>query len=329
VRLIGSPAAGLADGELRAAAEDPWVRSLRGWGAVVALAPDAISARLRVRTEPDGLTEDDLPLEAGEEAPEVGRTEGAINAGNRNQSRTTVFLARVARQVFPDSRFVRAVEATERELGIRFEDEVLAQFDGPSASLATPQGEFAAVSELADPDRMRDLLPRLAPHLPDILRGLQGLGTRGQIALLLFAPDAPLVPGALDALSAAIKVVPLGTGSDEELLFRIDGLDEPGPDGEPPFAGTGEVVFGMIGDRFVVGSGEQRARQAGELEVEGLDGARGAAAAWADLSTIPREELTRFMLFDTVPLGELVGELEASTEGLEVRLRVEVPGGLE
>jgi hypothetical protein len=107
------------------------------------------------------------------------------------------------------------------------------------------------------------------------------------------------------------------------------GSDADRPDSEPPFAGTGEVVFGMIGDRFVVGSGEQRARQAAELEAEALDGARGAAAAWADLSTIPREALTRVILFDTVPLGELLAELEASTEGLEGRLRVEVPGGLE
>jgi hypothetical protein len=98
---------------------------------------------------------------------------------------------------------------------------------------------------------MRELLPRLAPHLPGILRALQGLGNRGLIA------------------------------------------------------------------------------QAAELEVGGLEGARGAAAAWADLSTIPREALTRFTLFETAPLGELLAELEASTEGLEGRLRVEVPGGLE
>jgi hypothetical protein len=329
VRVVGAASAWAEAEDLLMAAEDPWVRALRGWGAVISLEPDAVVARLRVRTDPAGLREEDLPLEAGEEAPEASRVEGAFNAANRNQSRTTVFLARMARQLYPDSQFATAVEAAESDLGIRFEDEVLAQFDGPSASFAVPNGEFGAVSDLDDPDRMRELLPRLAPHLPDILRGLQGLGNRGLIALLLVAPDAPLVPGALGALTAAIKVVPVGGDDDEELLFRIDGLDEDGPDGEPPFAGTGEVVFGMIGDRFVVGSGAQRARQAAELEVSEVDGAEGAAVAWADLSDIEPETLSRLILFQLKPLGELVGELEASTEGLEGRLRVEVPGGLE
>ena len=328
VRLIGTPAAWADDEELRRAAAEPWVGAVRGFGGVLTLERDAITARLRVRTEPEGLREEDLPLEAGEHAPEVPRVEGAFNAANRNQSRTTTFLARVARRLYPDSEFVREVEAAERELAIRFEEEVLAQFNGPSASLATPQGEFGAVSELGDPDRMRELLPRLAPHLPGILRGLWGLGNTGLIALLLVAPDAPLVPGALDALSAAIKVVPLGGGDDEQLLFRIDGLDEPGPDGRS-FGGTGQVVFGMIGERFVVGSGERRAREAGELDVSDVDGAQGAGVAWADLSTIEPETLSRLILFQGKPLGELVGELEASTDGLEGRLRVEVPGGLE
>jgi hypothetical protein len=173
---------------------------------------------------------------------------------------------------------------------------------------------------------MRALLPRLAPRLPGILRGLRGLGDGGLIALLLFAPDAPLVPGALGALAAAIEVVPLGRGDDDERLFRIDGLAEPGPDGEPGFAGPDEVVFGMIGDRFVVASDERGAREAAGMEVDGIGGAEGAGAAWADLSTFGSG--TRELL-GKIELGEAVGELEAATEGVEARLRVEVPGGLE
>jgi hypothetical protein len=324
VRSFGTGAALLQLPDVRAAVEDPWIRALRGYGLVVELEQDAIEARARVRTDPDGLRDEDLPLETGSDSPAVGREDGVINAGNRNQSRTTVFLARLARRAFPDSRFVREVEALERDLGIRFEDEVLAQFNGPSASLAAPDGAFAAVSDLADADRMRELLPRLAPRLPAILRGLQGLGNSGLVALLLFAPDAPLVPGALDALSAAIKVVPLGGDDDEELLFRIDGLNESAA-GEPAFAGPGQIVFGMIGDRFVVASDERRAREAAEMETEQPDGAEGAAAAWADLSTFDADDIG----LETAPLGELVGSLEASTEGLEGRLRIEVPGGLD
>ena len=169
---------------------------------------------------------------------------------------------------------MREVEALETDLGIPFEHEVLAQFNGPSASIATPDGEFAAVSDLADPEEMRALLPRLAPRLPPILRGLQGLGNRGLVALLLFAPDAPLVPGALPALVGDIAVRPLGGASGDEQLYEITGLQD---DDENRDFAVPSVVFGMIGDRFVVATDAERARAAAQMEVSDVDDARGAA----------------------------------------------------
>jgi hypothetical protein len=327
LQIVGDPRA-LALPEMQRAAELPWVRALRSYGMALQLEDDRIVGRLRVRTDAGELGEDDLPLAPGDETPEVGDVDGAIAAGNRDQSRTTVFLAQVARKAFPDSQFVREVEALEADLGISFEQEVLAQFNGPSASVATPDGGFAAVSDIADPDRMRELLPRLAPRLPPILRGLQGLGNRGLLALLLVAPDAPLVPGTLPALTQGIEVQSV-PGGEDELLFRLAGLDEPGPGGEPPFAGPGEVVFGMIADRFVVASDEQRARTVSEMDVAAIEDAQGAAVARADFGTWSREAVDDASSVGTVPLGEAVGELEASTDGLEGRLRIEVPGGLD
>jgi hypothetical protein len=320
------------DRALLRATSMPWIAAVRGYSFWTALEEDAVRGELRVRTDPDGLEAEDLPLEAGEDSPEVPRAAGAIGGGNRNQSRTTVFLSEVARRVFPDSAFVREVEAIERDLGVTFEAEVLSQFDGPSASLLVREedprdSEFAAVSELADPGRMRELLPRLAPRLPGVLRGLQGLGNRGLLALLLVAPDAPLIPGALPLLQGAIQVAPLEGGPAEERLFRITGLDETTPDGRA-FNGPPAVVFGMIGERFVVASGEDRAREAAAMEVEPVPGAKGAAVAYADLGAFSPDALASTLGVRTVPLGELVAELEASTEGLEGRMRIYVPGGL-
>jgi hypothetical protein len=92
---------------------------------------------------------------------------------------------------------------------------------------------------------MRALLPRLAPALPGILEGLQGLGSTGLVGLLLVAPDAPLTPHAL-ALLAQARVLSSGG------LFELRGLRGPGPD---------RVFYGVIGDSFVVASSRALAEE--------------------------------------------------------------------
>jgi len=294
----------------------PWIQALEGLSGSIRLEDHAIVAQARLATRPDDLSDDDLPLAAGDDAPQAADVDGAIASGNRDQSQTTVFLAQLARKAYPDSDFIAQVEFLEKDLGISFEDEVLEQFNGPSASVAWPDGNFAAVSDLDDPDRMRELLPRLAPRLPDVLRGLQSLGSKGLVALLLFAPDAPLVPGALPLLEGDIEVKRI-PGED---LYELTGLDE----GDVRFT-VPRVVFGMVGDRFVVASGLDQARDAADMEVSDVDDAHGAAVARTDFSTWDSDPLG----VETVPLGEGVGELEASHDGLEARLRIAVPGGLD
>jgi hypothetical protein len=120
---------------------------------------------------------------------------------------------------------------------------------------------FAARSTLRDPDAMRELLPRLAPALPGILEGLQGLGSTGLTGLLFIAPDAPLTPSAF-ALLAAVQVRQLAGGADEQ-LYEVTGLDEdnfrPGPN---------QVVYGLVGDAFVVASSPELAREVAAMPTE-------------------------------------------------------------
>ena len=163
----------------------PYLRALRRGSLGVDADDEGVEGTLRLVTDREELSERDLPVgPAGDlELPEGGAD--AVLGANRNQSYTTTFGAQVARALYADSRFVRAVERAEKELGISFEDEVLRQFDCPSVSTLEPPGErtpmrFAARSCVNDPDRMRELLPRLAPHLPAILNGLDALGPRGE-----------------------------------------------------------------------------------------------------------------------------------------------------
>jgi hypothetical protein len=288
----------------RARAEVPYLSAVERIDFALDVSEEGVTARGQVVTTAAELTADQLPLgPAGEvELPVV---DDAIAGGSLDQSRITTFAASVARSLYADSDFVAAVEETERELGIRFEDEVLRQFDCPSVSVFEPEGaaalgtagRFSARSCVRDPERMRRLLPELAPRLPGILTAMHGLSGEGLMALLMLAPDAPLAPG-VPLLQVGVE--PLGGGAPEEQLYEVSGLRE-NEGGIETFAGPDRVVFGMIGDDFVVGSDRQAARDAAALETEPA-GEQAASAL-------------------RVPPGLPIGEMFGSDEANEVLAR--------
>jgi len=283
----------------------PWVAAVRSFAAAVSMPEDdAVHIDAALVTDPSGLDEGDLPLATGEEAPEVVLREDEISGGNRDQSRTTVFLLRALRAGYPDSRFVRAVAEVERELGIDFEEEILRQFNGPSASYVSTDGRvFAARSAVRDPEALRGVLPRIAPHLPALIEGLQGLQSEGMALLFLIAPDAPAAMPL-----RAVRVDPPAT---EDGFFRVSGLTGEGPS---------QLYFNVVGDVFVVASDEQRAREIAEADTVAVEGARGAGVIRVDLAELDRQETAFFF----VPIGarELVASLEASVERLRARVRI-------
>ena len=239
----------------------PYLAAIRDFGAAVDLHSDKAVATARIATDASGLRASDLPVAA------PGKVElpvtPSIAGASRDQSVTTSFAARVARELFAQSGFVRAVERAERDLRIRFEDEVLRQFDCPSISVFDARsGSFGARSCLRDPAAMRELLPRLARHLPRIVTGLQGLGDEGLLALLLVAPDAPLTPTL--PLGAITVRPPAGDEArGKESLYEIAGLRDSAT--RAARAGPERVVFGMIGDDFVVASDRRTARRVARL----------------------------------------------------------------
>lgn len=290
-------------GELERALGTPAGRALRGVEARLRVADDA--ARVSARVDFDGLAPEELPL-PGPGPLELPPGEPLASAST-DQSLTTVFLARLARELYPDSRFVRRVERLEQREGLRFEDEVLRQFSGPSVTVLRPgrDGEvaFGARSTLRDPGAMRELLERIAPDLPGILEGLQGLGTTGLASLLFVAPDAPLTPSALGLL-AAIDVRRLAGGASED-LYEITGLDE---DGARP--GPDRVVYGLIGDAFVVASSAELAREVAAMRTEPAEEA--ATRIRADVAPLA-EDAAAWLGDDAARvIGALVEVVEAS-----------------
>jgi hypothetical protein len=309
VRIYGDVERALpVAGPERAAAlrELPWVAALQNAAVAVSFNAEDVTVDLALNTDSDAVEEGDLPFATGEEAPEIlNREEGEATGGNRNQSLTTAFLFRVAEAVVPDSRFVRDVHAVEKELGIDFVDEVLRQFNGPSASSVSLDGQtFAARSEVSDPEALKKLLPRLAPHLPRLVQGLEGLQAQGQALLFVAAPDVLVLQ------AERVEVTQEGD------LWRVRGLEGEGPD---------ELWFGVIGDVFAVASTEELARQVAEEETIEVSGARGAAVMRANLNEAAARVLEEADLDDFGRLGEVIAWLEASEERLRGQVRVEVP----
>jgi hypothetical protein len=304
VRAFGK-AEGLADQEqLRRFASIPLVQALETWGLAVGFRQDDLNVDVSVHLDGEQLDEGDLPLATGAESPEIVIRPGEMSGGNRNQSQTTAFLLRALRAGYPDSRFVKAADAIEKEVGIDFEQEILRQFDGPSASYVSPDGKiFAARSEVRDPEALKAVLPKIAPHLPALVEGLQGLQSEGMALLFLFAPDAPAA-----APMQGVEVDPPAT---EDGFYRISGLTGDGPS---------ELYLGLVGDVFVVASDEQRAREIAKADTEPADGAKGAGVLRADLTRLG--EVLPLLL--PVPGKELVASLEASTDELRARVRVEL-----
>jgi hypothetical protein len=305
VRAFGT-AERLADQEpLRRFASIPLVQALETWGLTVGFRQDDLNVDVSVRLDGEQLDEADLPLVTGAESPEIVIRPGEMSGGNRNQSQTTAFLLRALRAGYPDSRFAKAADAIEKELGIDFEQEILRQFDGPSASYVSPDGKiFAARSEVRDPEALKAVLPKIAPHLPALVEGLQGLQSEGMALLFLFAPDAPAA-----APMQGVEVDPPAT---EDGFYRISGLTGDGPS---------ELYFGLVGDVFVVALDEQRAREIAKADTEPADGAKGAGVLRADLTRLG--QLTGAFFFP-IKGKELVASLEASIDELRARVRVEL-----
>jgi hypothetical protein len=305
VRVYGDAGWVFGREETAALRQVPWFDALTTFGLAATFAEEEVTVEAVANTDGRELSEDELPLAVDEDAPEVVSRPNELTGGNANQSVTTVFLLRAAEAVFPDSRFVRRVHEVEAELGIDFEEEILRQFDGPSVSVLGPDGRtFAARSEVRDPELLREQLRGLAAHLPELVEGLEGLTSQGLAALLLFAPDAPALPEALQDVT--VQEPPAEDG-----LYRVSGLTGDGP---------AELYFGLVGDVFVVASDEGRARDIAEAETEEIDGAEGAAAARLELDESAALE-NRFGAA-AEDVEEVTAWVRASTEELRATLRI-------
>jgi hypothetical protein len=291
VKLYGNIGALLeSDPETEEARKVEWVSAVRTLGMAATVEEDEIAIEFDLATDSEDLSDEDLPLPAGGEAPGLVRREGEIAVGLRNASQIFQFGQAAAQAVDPGGfgEFETAKQQIQERLDVSVDDDLFGQLSGDlSTSFDVIKGDFGARAELEDPAAFERTLDKLADVLPSIVEGIV---------------DAPVT----------LTKPPGGRG-----LYE---LARPG----------GESVFlGVLNEVLVVSNQRSRAEQLAAADPEVLSGAEGAfvfnvnAEAFVDRILSQLEGLGGLggALF-TGPLGDLTGSMESSTDGLRGSVRL-------
>lgn len=309
VRLVADFRQLLAQRSFRRFRRVPWLNAIHTMRATIGVSRGRMRLEGALETDPARIGPGDLPVLPGTDPPALVRSGRQFSSGSVNQSQTTAFLLRAARAAFPRSRFVRDVRRLERAHRLNFENEVLRQFNGPSATLMLPDGRFGARSVVRDPRRLARTIRRLAPDLGRVIQDLEALEGQGLALLLMFAPDAPVSKGVLGR--SRVKVRRLSGQRD---FYRLSGLRR----------GPLRVYFGLHKGVFVVGSSERRAKAMATAPAAKPTAVPGTSAVRANLGGM-REQLEHSFDIDPGRLGELVGYLNADRSRLRGSLSVALP----
>lgn len=269
------------------ALEVKWVEALRTGGIGFAFADDRMAVDVNLETDPEGLSEDDLPIAAGPQAPRVLDLDAQTRAALRDPGQLLAFVESTGRRVDREelSALVTALPQLERRLDIDLKRDVLSQLRDDLAVAGTADGGFGARVELSDPERFERTLAKLVDELPDLAEGATGEDVR------LSEP---------------------GRGEDFYELTRADG---------------DRVVFGIVDGSLVLADDARLADRIAAAGVEAVEGLSGSVVVEADAEQLARkamqegdiDNLAGLFQLDpsaTRPLDRVTGSLEASTERL-------------
>src|ERR687893_199420 len=89
------------DPETEAARQVQWISALRTFGMTASAADDAVEVEFNLRTDSGELSEEDLPLAAGDEAAQVVRIPGEVGFGLRDPSQVIAFFESTFQTIDP------------------------------------------------------------------------------------------------------------------------------------------------------------------------------------------------------------------------------------
>ena len=272
-----------------------WVGALRTLGLTASAHEDQLEVQVRVRTDPEGLSDDDLPIAAGDEAPPILSREGEVGLGIRNPAQIVRFAEAAAQAVNPSGfgDYAQAKQTLDSRLGISIDDDLIGQLTGDLAASIAPDGGFGVRAEVERPEALSRTLAKMADVLPSFAEGA-GLG--------------------------AVRIEKPSGGGDLYKLTQADGDD---------------IAFGVVDGVLVVADDPAEAEELAAEQPEPVDDAQGAVVMRSDAQQLANAVIDKYgpalglsgfnalgaQLF-TDNFGELGGSLSASTDGLRGHLRL-------
>ena len=161
---------------------------------------NAIDIDFRARTEGD-LSDEDLPIASGDEAPPVIKRPGEIGLGIRDLAHIVHFAENAGQSIDPSGfgDYERAKKTIDKQLGVSLDDDLIAQLTGNVSATVALDGGFGVRAELKDPQAFEKTLAKVADVLPSFAEGA-GFGTvalskpkAGQKFYALAQPDGDAV----------------------------------------------------------------------------------------------------------------------------------------
>ncbi len=273
-----------------------WIAALRQVGATVTAKDNALDVDFRARTEGD-LSEEDLPIASGDEAPPVIKRRGEVGLGIRDLAHIVHFAENAGQSIDPSGfgDYERAKKTIDKQLGVSLDDDLIAQLTGNVSATVALDGGFGVRAELKDPQAFEKTLAKVADVLPSFAEGA-GFGTVG-----------------LSKPKAGQKFYALAQ-----------------PDGDA-------VVFGVVNGVLVVANDAKRAAAVAAAEPVDVPGASGSVTLSADAEQLVNRILTQYgpalglgdlgslgVGMFARPLGDLNGWMSASPDELRGKLTLAV-----
>jgi hypothetical protein len=279
-----------SDPDTKEALKVKWVENLETLGFTADASESEVALEYFARTDSEGLSDEDLPLASGSEAPRVLEREGGsseVLLSLRDPSQIADFAMATAKVLDPGgyAEFETGKKSIGQRLDIDVDADVLDQLTGDVASAITIDGKFGVRAELEDAAAFEKTLAKIMDGLPefsDDVRvtkpakggGFYGVATEGGESYSIGVADGSLVVA--NAAELAAEVADRG-------LVEAEGL---------------EGAFVAVADAEGLAN-EALARFSGGLEALGGS------------------------LF-TGPLGDLTSSAEASTDGISGSLKLEI-----
>jgi hypothetical protein len=198
-----------ADPDAEEALKVKWVDHIETFGLSADATDDAVAIDWSLRTDPEGLSDSDLPMASGSEAPQLlERQDGSPEfvLGLRDPSQVVDFSLETLRVLDPAgyAEFEAGKQTIGRRLDIDVDDDVLAQLGGDVSAVVDVDGKFGLRAELEDPDAFEDTLAKIMDGLPGFSGDITvtkpkagdrfyGLATGGETYAVGVANDALVV----------------------------------------------------------------------------------------------------------------------------------------